>query len=178
MLNPDELLRAEWVARLSALDLYVHELVAQLMVEIFQGRRPSTPAYLKFEVSNETLNRIRLAGTPTDAAAAFDLEVRTQLGVVTYQSPDSIADGVRLISGKELWNEVALHLGATAITKISEAKLIRKNLSLLVQRRNKIAHEGDLQPTAPRQPWPILQSDLQFVSKQIETIVHAIDSVV
>lgn len=28
-LRPDELLRAEWVARVSALDLYVHELVAQ-----------------------------------------------------------------------------------------------------------------------------------------------------
>lgn len=40
VLSPDELLRAEWVARLSALDLYIHELVAQSMVETFEGVRP------------------------------------------------------------------------------------------------------------------------------------------
>ncbi len=49
VLQPDELLRAEWVARLSALDLYVHELVAQQMLEIFQGRRHVTPAFLRFQ---------------------------------------------------------------------------------------------------------------------------------
>ena len=33
--QPDELLRAEWAARVSALDLYVHELVAEKMLQIF-----------------------------------------------------------------------------------------------------------------------------------------------
>ena len=77
ILQPDELLRAEWVARVSALDLYIHELVAQLMLAIFEGRRPASPAYLRFQVSNETLNRIRAAATTSDASAAFDLYVRT-----------------------------------------------------------------------------------------------------
>lgn len=40
VLSPDELLRAEWVARVSALDLYVHELIAQNMLKIFEGVKP------------------------------------------------------------------------------------------------------------------------------------------
>jgi hypothetical protein len=96
ILQPDELLRAEWVARVSALDLYVHELVAQMMVAIFEGRRPASPAYLRFQVSAETLNRIRTATNASDASAAFDLYVRGYIGLKTYQSPDDIAEATHI----------------------------------------------------------------------------------
>ena len=44
IMQPDELLRAEWVARICALDLYIHELVAQKMLAIFDGQRSASPA--------------------------------------------------------------------------------------------------------------------------------------
>jgi hypothetical protein len=178
VLQPDELLRAEWVARLGALDLYIHELVAQLMLETFEGRRLATPAYLQFRVSHETLDRIRTAATPSDARAAFDLNIRQQLSFVTYQDPEKIAEGVRLCSAVELWNEVALRLGATHAMKVIKAKDLKKDLSILVGRRNRIAHEGDLQPSPLREPWPIAREDLIFVGERIETLVRAINSVV
>lgn len=178
IVQPDELLRAEWVARVSALDLYIHELVAQAMLAIFEGRRPATPAYLRFQVSTETLNRIRAATTASEASAAFDLYIRSYLSRITYQAPDDIADGVRLCSEIELWNEVALNLGATQATKADEAKRLKKQLSLVVRRRNIIAHEGDLQQSPLREPWPISRADLAFVSTQIERLVKAIDAVV
>lgn len=178
ILQPDELLRAEWVARVSALDLYIHELVAQQMLATFDGRRPASPAYLKFQVSTETLNRIRAAATPSDASAAFDLYVRSYLSRITYQFPDDIADGVRLCSKIELWNEVALKLGATPATKVDIAKSLRTQLSLVVRRRNIIAHEGDLQQSPLREPWPISRADLVFVGDQIVRLVRAIDAVV
>ena len=178
IMQPDELLRAEWVARVSALDLYIHELVAQTMLAIFEGRRPTCPAYLKFQVSTESLNRIRAAPTPSEASAAFDLHVRTCLSRLTYQAPDEIADGVRLCSAIELWNDVVLNLGATQATKTSEAKSLKTQLSLIVRRRNIIAHEGDLQQSPLREPWPISRADLAFVGDQIERIVRAIDAVV
>jgi len=173
----DELLRAEWVARVSALDLYIHELVAQRMLATFEGRRPPSPAYLRFQLSNETLDRIRAAATPSDASAAFDLEVRNQLASHTYQDPDKIACAVRLCSEIELWNEVALNLGATPSTKVDEAKSLKKMLSLMVRRRNQITHGGDVQPSPLREPWPISQADVAFVAAQIEMIVRAIDAV-
>jgi hypothetical protein len=178
VLQPEELLRAEWVSRVSALDLYVHEVIAQSMVAIFEGRRPITPAYSRFQISNEALDRIRAASTRTEASAAFDLYVRTQLSRVTYQFPDDIADGIRLCSEAELWNEIALALGATPSTKNDLAKNHKRQLSLIVRRRNAIAHEGDLQQTALRDPWPIKQADLTEVSKFIEGVVRAIDTII
>jgi hypothetical protein len=178
VLQPDELLRAEWVARLSALDLYVHELVTQLMLDIFAGRRSKSPAYLKFQISTETVDRIRAAASPADAASAFELDVRYQLSYLTFQDPEKIADAVRLCSTVELWNEVALKLGATPATKVDKAKEHKRDLSLLARRRNQIAHEGDLQPAIPREPWPISKTDLEFVEKKINDLVTAIDLVV
>lgn len=178
IMQPDELLRAEWVARVSALDLYIHELVAQEMIAIFEARRPASQAYLKFQVSTETLNRIRAASTPSDASAAFDLYVRTYLSRITYQAPEDIADGIRLFSTIALWNDVALKLGATPTTCTDEAKSLKTQLSLVVRRRNIIAHEGDLQQSPLREPWPISRADLAFVASQIERLVRAIDAVV
>jgi hypothetical protein len=178
VLQPDELLRAEWVARVSALDLYVHELVAQYMLAIFEGRRAATPAYLRFDVSNETLNRIRASVAASEASAAFDLYVRDRLSRITYQDPEDIANGVRLCSTIELWNEVATRYGATPATKTAVAKSLKTQLSLIIRRRNQIAHEGDLQPPPLREPWPITQGDLLFVAGQIEGLVRAIDAVV
>lgn len=178
VMSVDELLRAEWVARVSALDLYVHELVAQLMMRIFEGQRPASPAYLKFQISNETLNRIRIAATVSDASAAFDLYIRSHLSRITFQDPKSIADGIRLCSTVDLWSQVAINLGATSSTKTQQAQALKTQLSLIVRRRNQIAHEGDLQQTPLREPWPIAQADLAFVASQIEKLVRAIDKAV
>lgn len=174
-LRPDEILRAEWAARVSALDLYIHELVAQRMVAIFESKIPPCQGFSSFAVPTETMERIRTATTPTDASAAFDLTVRDQLSRKTYQYPDDIAAGVRLCSGIALWSEVALKLGATAQSKDEDAKRIKKELTQIVGRRNKIVHEGDLQPTTPRTPWPISQSDVAFVTQFIYQLVNAID---
>jgi hypothetical protein len=178
VLQPDELLRAEWVSRVSALDLHVHELIAQSMVAIFEGRRPPTPAYLRFKISNEAMDRIRGATTRTEASAAFDLYVRGQLGRDTFQAPDDISDGIRLCSNVELWNELALVFGATQSTNNDIAKNLKRQLSLIVRRRNIIAHEGDLQQSPLREPWPISRTDLTVVADHIERVVRAIDSVV
>lgn len=177
VMQPEELLRAEWVARVAALDLYVHELVTQRLVEIFEGSRPPTPQYSALKVANGTLDRIRTASTPGDASRAFDLDIRSQLALVTYQDPDKIADGIRLVSPAELWNDVAVHLGATPAAKSAAAKSLKTQLSLIVRRRNKIAHEGDLEPAAPRVPAVILQADVLLVAQFVERIVRAIEVV-
>lgn len=177
-MSVDELLRSEWVARVSALDLYVHELVAQNMLRIFEGSRPSCPGFSKFQCSSDTLLRIKNASSPTDASAAFDLEVRGKLSRITYQYPEDIAAGVRFISSCELWNEIALAKGATAATKVDKAKALKKDLSLIVERRNKIAHEGDLQPGVPRTPWPMSRRDVSYASAYIEDLVRKMDAIV
>jgi hypothetical protein len=177
-LQPDELLRAEWAARVSALDLYVHELVTKGLVEIFAGTRPVCPGFARFQISGEALMRIQAGTTSADRCAAFELEVRTRLSRATYQHPDDIADGIRMVSACALWNEVALRIGATPTTMIAMSADLRKHLAVIVDRRNKIVHEGDLQPTVPRTPWTIDRADLSQVTTFINDLVGAIDAIV
>ena len=177
-LQPDELLRAEWAARVSALDLYVHELVAQRLVEIFTGSRPTCPGFAKMQISAEAMMRIQGARDAASQASAFDLEVRTKLSRITFQHPDDIADGIRFVSTKKLWNEVANALGATPAPMAAQTETIKRRLAAIVDRRNKIVHEGDMQPTTPREPWPIAASDVADVKALITSIVGAIDGIV
>jgi RiboL-PSP-HEPN len=156
----------------------VHEVVAQNMLLIFEGVRTTCPGFLTFPFSNDTLIRVRNAETPSAASAAFDFEIRNRLSRVTYQFPGDIANGIRLISECELWNEIALAQNAAAPTKIVTAKSLKKSLSLIIERRNKIAHEGDLQPTIPRSPWPISRADVSFASDFILNLVRTIDDII
>lgn len=177
-IKPDEILRAEWVARVSALDLYVHELVTVKMLDIFLGTRPTTNAFSKFKLTSETMQRIKRAKSESEQTSAFELEVRQQFSILTFQDPEKIADAIRLISDVELWNEIAIKLGATSANRSDVAKQHKKTLSLIVNRRNKIAHEGDLQPLVPRVVWPIDKKDVKDTSDFIWGVVHAIDAII
>lgn len=133
--------------------------------------------FLKFMLPNETLGRIRYATTPDLASAAFDLEVRRQLGFITYQSHEAIASGLRMVSPIELWNGIVTHLGAAPSDVGKKAKALRGQLSMIVGRRNKIAHEGDIQAVAPHLPWPIPQADMLIVNSFKSDLVAAIDAI-
>lgn len=177
-LDPTELLRAEWAMRVSALDLYVHEVVAQNLLKIFQGIRPPCPGYSKLQISADSLMRIQAAGPGYVSDATFGLEIREKFSRVTFQAPDEIADGIRLVSSIELWNEVAKHYGATGRAVDAEAKATKKQLSAIINRRNKIVHEGDLQPGLPRTEWPITRTEVDQVKDAILKIVVAIEVLV
>ena len=70
----------------------------------------------------------------------LESEIRENLGYQSFQQADKIADAIRYISDKKLWDEVA-----TQMTK--SAKDIKQQLNSIVDRRNKIAHEADIDPT-------------------------------
>jgi hypothetical protein len=176
VLQPDELLRAEWAMRVSALDLYVHEVVAQNLLQIFQGTRPVCPGYSKLQISSDALMRIHANGPGINSDTAFDLEIRTKLARITYQFPDDIADGIRMVSPIELWTEIVQHNGSTPATMKSDAATLKAELTQIVNRRNKIVHEGDLQPGVPRVPWPIARQDVDRVKATIERVVNGIQA--
>jgi len=178
VLSLDELLRAEWAARVSALDLYVHELVAQNMIRIFLGKLPVSDGFNRFKCSADTLIRIKNAGEMDSAVNAFDLEVRTILGRMTFQTPDDIADGIRLVSNCELWKSISINRGSKKKDAEFNSKMIKRSLSLIVKRRNSIVHEGDLEPSFPRIARQISKEDLLQVKNEIYEIVCAIDAIV
>jgi RiboL-PSP-HEPN len=148
------------------------------MVQAFTGERMHSIAFKRFEVSGETLARIVNAKTLGKALPAYELSIRQKLVLITFQNPEKIAGGIRFISDVELWNGIAKTLGASDSDKQEKAKLHKRALSIIVDRRNKIAHEGDMQPNLPRDPWPIEKNDLVEVRKMIFDVVNSIGQLV
>ncbi len=167
-LDLTDILRSEWVMAVSALDHYVHELVKLGMLEAHRGKRDQTDAFLRFPIAlSGTLQAINAAGNDD----WLEEQIRTSHGHLSFQNPDKIADAIRLISGVSLWNEVAAQLGTTA-------QNVGDRLRLIVNRRNQIAHEADLNPSYPGVLWPIDFNMADSAVTFIENLAEAIHAVV
>jgi hypothetical protein len=144
VVDVSDALRASIVLGVSALDHFVHEVARRGMLETARGHRPPTGAYLRFQVSLRGVAE----GSQSGGLDWLDQEIRARHGWQTFQDPDKIADVLRCVTDKPLWRDVGVHLGLGA----SDAKA---RLRLIVDRRNKIAHEADVDPTSPGCRWPI-----------------------
>ena len=110
-----------------------------------------------------------LAGSSGDTW--FEMGIREKHGYLAFQHPDRVADAVRLFSSCELWPSVASQLGMTV-------QDVKTRLRLIVERRNKIAHEADLDPSFPGSRWPISPSDSANTVDFITDVCEAIHSIV
>lgn len=162
VLDSSDLLRAQLVMGVSALDYYVHEVTVLGMVEVFEGKRAPSRAYPKFKVP---------VGTVAAASNWLEAEVRTQHSLLSFQKPEKIADAIRLFSDVQLWRDVSL-----ALKRPEED--VKGHLQLIVDRRNKIAHEADVDPSFPAQRWPIEPGDVSTSLAFIGETCEAIDKVV
>jgi RiboL-PSP-HEPN len=170
-----DILRAEIVLAVSALDKFIHDLVRMGMLEILAERRPQTPAYLKkFQVNLETVIFTLSNPTKEELLDYFDEEIRTRHEWQSFQYPDKIADAIRLISEIDLWKEIAKQLG------MIDVKTVKERLKMFVDRRNTIAHEADNipMPTLPAGRWPIEPALADEVVEFIEKLAEAIYKVV
>ena len=160
-IDSSDLLRAQVVLAVSALDFYIHEVTVMGMLEVLKGERPSTPAFDKSRVSVGAM----LGGMQTQTYDWFEADVRERHSFLSFQQPDKIADAIRLFSGVKLWESVAAIVGDNDV---------KDRLRLTVDRRNKIAHEADISPSYPGERWPITQSDVTEITLLIRGIVEAI----
>lgn len=140
-----DLWRAQIVLVVSALDHFIHDLARLGMIESAKGTRPKTDAYLRFDIP--------LAATESALSGSLHEiwvgeTVREKHSWQSFQDPDKLADAIRLMSSVKLWEAVGAELGALP-------RDIKTRLKLIVDRRNKIAHEADLDPTSPGFRWPI-----------------------
>lgn len=165
-LDVSDLLRIQLVMGVSALDHYIHEVTRIGMLEIFSGRRASTPAFLRYDIS---LDSVLQAVTPGSSGTWLDTEIRTRHGYLSFQQPDKIADAIRLISPVDLWNSLGSSLEDTP-------QNLKTRLRLIIDRRNKITHEADVDPTYPGSGvrWPInetlVKDSVDFVERLCEAL--------
>lgn len=163
-LDLSDILRAAIVGAVSSFDAFIHELTRIGMVECFQNVRPRTDAFGRFAVS---MDGVLLSMGPGANVQWLVDEVRRQHGWLAFQHPDKVADAVRLFCGKKLWEEVGNHLGI-------DAKSAKTRLALIIDRRNKIAHEADMDPSSPGSRWPIDEVIVQDAIDTLEQIGLAI----
>lgn len=163
-----DILRAEIVLIVSALDHFIHELTVCGMMEIWQGDREATPAYLRCSISMDVATRL---AADSGMGVHLETELRMRHSFLSFQQPDKIADAVRLFSSVELWNEVGALIN-------EDPQHLKAQLKLIVERRNKIAHEADIDPSYPGQRWPITAKDaddaLHFVERVGEGIYRLV----
>jgi hypothetical protein len=95
--DTSDILRAQYVLAVSALDHYVHEVTRLGMLDVFEGNRAPSSAYLRFRIS---LNCLGPGQTVT--RSDVESEIRTQHSFLSFQQPDKVADGIRLISAQRL----------------------------------------------------------------------------
>lgn len=166
VLDFSDMLRAALVLAVSALDYYIHEVVRIGMLEIHRGQRPEPPAFSGFQISLGNARAGINAGQNIDSW--LEDEIRQRHSYKSFQQPNAIADAVRLICDKKLWEEVSINMG-------SPAKDIKQQLSRIVDRRNKIAHEADIDPSYPiGDRWPI---DELLVNEAVDFIEQVVESI-
>jgi hypothetical protein len=166
-LDLSDLLRTQIVMCVSALDHYVHEVTRLGMLKCLSGSRTRTPAFLRYDVS--IANALQAAAPGTTTTDWLDEEIRIRHGFISFQTPDKIADAVRLISPIPLWNSLAASLNTTS-------DHLKKQLQLIIDRRNKIVHEADIDPTYPGSGarWPITAAMVNDSVDFIETLCEAL----
>ena len=163
-----DILRASIVSAVSAIDTFVHDITRIGMVEIFRNARPTTDAFGRFTISME--NVLLVIATPGDTKW-LEEEIRRKHSWLSFQHPDKVADAIRFFCGKDLWKEVGFQLAI-------DSKSAKNRLAFIVDRRNKIAHEADMDPTSPGSRWPIDELLVQDVIDTLEQIGDAIFHVV
>lgn len=164
IIDSTDILRSQIVFVVSALDHYVHDVTRIGMLEAFNSQRDKTDAYLKFPISTRTLMSSQ---SNSQVITLFEQEIIDRHGYLAFQHPDKIAGAIRLISPIALWEEVAKIMG-------KEAVHVKITLKLIVERRNKIAHEADLDPSFPNTLWPLFLSDTDSAIQNIVDIGESI----
>ncbi len=166
VLDLSDMLRAALVLAVSALDYYIHEVVRIGMLEIHRGQRPEPPAFSRFQISLGNARAGINAGQNIDSW--LEDEIRQRHSYKSFQQPEAIADAIRLISDKKLWEEVSTNMSRPA-------KDIKQQLNRIVDRRNKIAHEADIDPSYPiGDRWPI---DELLVNEAVDFIEQVVESI-
>jgi hypothetical protein len=174
----DDLLRSAWVFAVSDLDQYVHERIREGMLDVFTGNspHPKTDAYRKFPVSMQYIEGVISGQIP---ANWLEQRINESHSFKSFQKPEQIAEGLRLISERKLWIEVQQILSRS----FSNAEDLKLRLDLIVAWRNQIVHNSDVDVASGGQTKlqtknVITYTDTLSAIDFIEQICVAIDQVV
>jgi len=169
-LDSSDILRAQYVMLISALDYFIHEIIRIGILQIYNKERKSTHEFKKFIFSTDQETLLTKAILEEKNDTWLDYQIRVRNGFKSFQQADKIKEALLLIDSSDIWEKIA--------TLLNENKDDLKNrLNLIIERRNQIAHEADIEPIY-KELREIEAEDVDDSIIFIEKIVTAISDVV
>ena len=164
IIDISDVLRAELAFAVSAFDHYIHGIVRIGMLETFNGKRSETPLFKKFNIS---LEKVKDAISNPASFNWLEYEIIDQHSRKSFQRSDNVSKAIRLISDVKIWEEIATRQGKNAGD-------LKTQLDTIVDRRNQIVHEADMDPSSPGDRWLIdeimINDAIDFIEKLADTI--------
>ncbi len=160
-----DILRSQLVLSVSAFDAFIHDVVRIGVCEIISGQRSLPLGLDKLLVSIGTCIKLL---NDEDYLIHIEEEILKRHSFQTFQHPDNVSSVLKIIYDPPIWEKVSQKAG------FSDAASVKRKLSLIVERRNKIAHEADCIPSAPGSRWPIETSSINESVEFIQSIGDAI----
>ena len=133
----DEVLRAQLVQIVSAFDTFIHDCVRIGIVKQFISSGTISNSLRGYPVPFEDFQIINSLPNVTDKALYLDGVIKKVNSRDSYQSPKGVEYAMSLIGVGGIWSKVAPRMKMTA-------QDVKTELGSIVNRRNKIAHESDL----------------------------------
>lgn len=172
-LDISDILRSQIVLAVSALDCYFHDLCEEAMLYIFEYKNFTTNnSFKNFAISMDTLHQVANTSVISEKIFFISKEIRKKNSYKSFQEPKNISDALSYIGISKAWVKVG-----TLLSK--ESPDLQNQLSLIVARRNQIAHESDINPTLGiGEKYEINDTIVKEIIIFIKQIVTAVEQIV
>ena len=128
------LLRSQYILVVSALDTFMHEIVIEKIIDCFFGKSVVTNVVCDFSFDLVVMLRNKKDYEQRELLRTF---LSKKFSKDSFQSPKSIEYAFQIIGINNIWQKVSSDMGHAT-------RDVRDNLAIIVQRRNQIAHESDI----------------------------------
>lgn len=164
-----EILRAEVVLVVSAFDCYIHDIVRKGLINIFDAQRAGNSKYDSFCIPISVVKQMLTIESETEKHELLEISIKKILSKDSYQSPSSIENALQLISIKKIWSSIKDEM------QMSPEDITRK-LGIIINRRNKIAHEADIKNHVDTTKNDIEREDIDEIIDFISNLVGSINN--
>jgi len=130
-----EVLRAEYVLIVSSLDFYIHEIVRNGLLKKFDEQNNDT-GLDKVAIPLDIV-KVLLNTDGVERKQILNEIIKKILSKDSYQAPQAIEQALGIINIKKIWSELVKNTNESAAD-------VRDKLSLIINERNKIAHESHI----------------------------------
>lgn len=170
-LGMTDILRAEYVMLVAALDFYMHEVVRAGILTSFSSSQDEVfKALAKIEVPlNQVFSLLQVENGQQEYLRKLDGILQKKLEQYSFQSPSSVEIALSYLNKKKIWKEISVYMN-------TEPKAIREELALIVHRRNYIAHQADYNPSTGEKK-PITLDDVKEVREFLTNFVRAVHKI-